>query len=377
MTQHEKAPGRRSDDAWKLPDVVARNEFAADEGTKREFAKWMSGAVDVPCVVCTREGKEPVSAPHRRPIFDIYSEDAKDVIGICEPHFAETGALPEGYFLCHGCRRTFIGNYSYEPFRVMHEGVVACINCARATYLRIPANWIDLHELPEVRFELIRKSPHLFAVAQDKTGQVAASGLAFIGRAEFDIDSAEQITGPTIQRLLETARDRGFSRAVLILDEIHRFTASIGVYARGIRQKPSEQKSEPRRGPPSKESWRMGRQPTSRERTTKDGAVIITRNQLVLLQGLYDRPGGTAPSVSDWIKAAWPHLLLIHGNPYASCLKKSAPRMNPAWVRKRRNGNRFICSLTARGRGILEGTVRAHVFGAGEYRGVRHLPPIG
>ena len=109
------------------------------------------------------------------------------------------------------------------------------------------------------------------------------------------------------------------------------------------------------------------------ERRTKDGAVIVTRNQIVLLHGLLDRPEAAAVSYVDWAEASMPYLRRLAGDAPASRLLKSIHRLPEEWVTRARTGKGARCELTLRGRSLLDGTLPAHVFGHGAYRGLRAL----
>lgn len=109
------------------------------------------------------------------------------------------------------------------------------------------------------------------------------------------------------------------------------------------------------------------------ERISPSGEVLITRSHLLLLQGLLDRPEGCAESATDWIRASMPYVRRFR--PYMSvwCLKKCTVRVNPLWVERRWEGTRLVCTLTERGRDIVERAVPAHIIGEGSYRGLCHL----
>src|SRR5688500_8455049 len=113
--------------------------------------------------------------------------------------------------------------------------------------------------------------------------------------------------------------------------------------------------------------------PSRPERLSRHGEVLLTLNHLVLLQGLYDRPDGVASSYKDWIAAATPHFARLCPGSAFSNLVRSTRTLHPRLVQRHREGTRFVCTLTTRGRGVLERSVAAHVIGEGPYRGVRTL----
>jgi hypothetical protein len=104
------------------------------------------------------------------------------------------------------------------------------------------------------------------------------------------------------------------------------------------------------------------------ERRRRDGAVLLTHNHISLLQGLLDRPGGRALSKRDLIDAARPYIKRYRGSvPSWWTTYRSTNTLHPSWVYWKRKGNRIEFRLTPRGRGILDGKVRAHVLGHGAY----------
>jgi len=101
--------------------------------------------------------------------------------------------------------------------------------------------------------------------------------------------------------------------------------------------------------------------------------VIVTRNQLMLLHGLLDRPKAAAVSYVDWVDASMPYLRRFERQPPASRLFKSILRLPDEWVTRTKTGRGWRCQLTLRGSSLLDGSLPAHVFGHGTYRGLRAL----
>lgn len=109
-----------------------------------------------------------------------------------------------------------------------------------------------------------------------------------------------------------------------------------------------------------------------KEPTCRDG-VLLSDNHIALLQGLLDCPGGTVRSVRDWVAVAMPHLERLQGSVSYSCFIKTTRTVHPLWVSRRREGSRIVCTITTRGRGIINGSVPARVRGVGPYRGIAEL----
>ena len=109
------------------------------------------------------------------------------------------------------------------------------------------------------------------------------------------------------------------------------------------------------------------------ERRTKDGAVLVTHNQLLLLHGLLDRPKAAAVTYVDWVDASMPYLRCFARHAPASRLFKSILRLPDEWVTRTKTGHCWRCQLTLRGWSLLDGSLPAQVFGHGTYRGLRAL----
>lgn len=110
-----------------------------------------------------------------------------------------------------------------------------------------------------------------------------------------------------------------------------------------------------------------------REMTTRDGAVILGRNQFTLLMGLMDCPDYQAASTRELIRVAHPYTTSLRGRLGVGALEKSSRRLNSAWVTGKRVGRCIVWRLTPRGIGILERTVPAYIKGYGPYTGMAAL----
>jgi hypothetical protein len=96
--------------------------------------------------------------------------------------------------------------------------------------------------------------------------------------------------------------------------------------------------------------------------------LLLTHNQLVLLQGLLDRPRGVARSRRDLARAALPYVKRFRpALPSYWSLYHASDNLPGEWVARRRVGNRIEFRLRPRGRAILDGRVgpiRLRGFGA-------------
>jgi len=93
---------------------------------------------------------------------------------------------------------------------------------------RIPeSNWIELTEenIQKVDTARARKAQHVIGVEMP-----VPEGIEFYDNAEFDSMDGHQISGESVQSILESAREDGHKKAILILDAGYQFAVSIGVY---------------------------------------------------------------------------------------------------------------------------------------------------
>lgn len=110
------------------------------------------------------------------------------------------------------------------------------------------------------------------------------------------------------------------------------------------------------------------------EPVTFDGDIIISKNDLALLQVLYDRPDCTVASCRDWLYAAYVHRAVLRGNWSIPTLQRAMTKVHPAWVIRRKIGTRIQTTLSARGRAIVELEVRVKLRGhPGIYAGMRWI----
>ena len=104
------------------------------------------------------------------------------------------------------------------------------------------------------------------------------------------------------------------------------------------------------------------------EPRTRDGAALLTHNQLAFLQGLMDRPAGRSRTKKDLIQAAWPYVARYRGSePSWWCIQKATRTLPSVWVSRRRRGNRLEFRLLARGRAIATGAAPAWIRGMGAW----------
>jgi hypothetical protein len=104
-------------------------------------------------------------------------------------------------------------------------------------------------------------------------------------------------------------------------------------------------------------------------RLCRDGSISLSRNHLVLLQGLLDRPNATAVGRWDWVATARPYIQRYRGTMQSNWVLYHAIDSLPReWVARRRRGRFMSYRLLEGGRAILEGRVPARVSGRYPYQ---------
>lgn len=206
---------------WSLPNITNLNSTASLDSTKQHIKDQMDDPSSVECDICG-EPSEMVQE-----WYDIFSDDAKGVAGMCNKHYQDYGMEGESYFTCETCERMFVKNYTWENyFKYSDEEGMQCINCARKKYLADEDNWIDPDT--EITFDMVRKAPHLIA-----HGQRTPLNLEYLGNGEFDNMTGEGIYGNDAMGKLNAARSKADGRPViLVMDGAYQFAVSIGLYAR-------------------------------------------------------------------------------------------------------------------------------------------------
>src|SRR5437762_967324 len=198
---------------WSLPDVRRLNAEAASDTAPKTILKAVHQHLDslgnpIHCDYCGNEAEE-VS-----PWFDIFSDDSKGVVALCQEHYDKYGPAPEGYFWCDGCERLMAENYTWELYSVCTDSGQFCLNCYRETELQNSLNWIPLADpdIANLTFEQVRKAKHLIAVRQD-----TPKGLNFVGNVEFDSMSGGRIRSSSFADDIPTQACRRFETCSLRL----------------------------------------------------------------------------------------------------------------------------------------------------------------
>src|SRR5438105_3862369 len=82
---------------WSLPDIQRLNAEAASATARKTILKAVHQHLDslgnpIHCDYCGNEA-EAVT-----PWFDIFGDDAKGVVALCQEHYDKIGPVPGGYF---------------------------------------------------------------------------------------------------------------------------------------------------------------------------------------------------------------------------------------------------------------------------------------
>lgn len=217
---------------WSLPDIKRMNRIASEAERRRAIHRQkrkLLGDDGQPakCQVhgCGRK------AEHAEYWYDVFSNDPKGVEFMCAEHAEERGCL-ENSFKCSECGRVFVENYTWERYVHDHDdGRSLCLNCWRDECLAQDENWIDLSAKDREALTLndLRAAPHLLCVDMDVPENLVRVGENVI----VDTCDCRFVSGSMecLDSALREAAERGFKRAILIMDGAYQFCCSIQVYA--------------------------------------------------------------------------------------------------------------------------------------------------
>jgi len=212
---------------WALPDIHRLNQTAERESKKLERAV-RTGRLDRKKLTCEWQDDSCSGELRHYLWYDIFSDNPKGVLTLCEHHDGYYGHPTEGYFECEGCNRVFIENYTWEKYNTFVDDVELCLPCAAEHYISDDDNWIDLSEpatIAAVDFDRVRQAKHVIGVEMP-----VPKSIRFFDNAEFDSLDGHQISGNDVRDILTSARDQGHRRALLVLDAAYQFAVSVGVY---------------------------------------------------------------------------------------------------------------------------------------------------
>lgn len=215
---------------WSLPDIAVMNsrakakkpliEKAVGDGTDPDTGK---------AATCEREDQNCSGRVRGEPWFDIFSDDPKGVVFLCENHSGDYDR--DEYFRCEDCERLMIDHITWE--RYVHDtpdGPI-CLNCYAKRVIDDPKSWVPLTKarIDMVDFSLIQKAPHIIAVSGP------THGLQFHGNVEFYNMDGHCISGGGLDEIkgtLNKARKEGKRRALIVMDACYQFSCSLAVYTK-------------------------------------------------------------------------------------------------------------------------------------------------
>ncbi len=213
---------------WSLPDLIRLNSKAAANRKRLERAV-RTGNLNGKAIRCEHadyDGANCSSPISRELWFDIFSDDPKGILAQCEYHCNRYGT-PEGYFWCGACGRTIISNYTWERYATVLDGDEMCLPCACARYIADQQNWLRLtpEDITAFDFDEMRRVPHVIGVKMP-----IPDAIRFLDNAEFDSMDDHRISGDPIPSILESAREQGYTKALVVMDGAYQFAVSLAVF---------------------------------------------------------------------------------------------------------------------------------------------------
>lgn len=213
---------------WSLPNINSLNANAKSCATAYNdilAAVRKGGDHEHKCENCGAH------ADHAELVFDIFSDDAKDLLTLCDSCY-NRGADESGNFRCEHCDRLMVENYTWELYRVEMNGETWCAACAAKEYFGDDDNLIDASEIQSVVMDKskplfkngvlnIAKAKHVLCVEQP-----TPEGVRFLKNWEFDSYTGHQISGCNMLNDLKLLGGEVF----IVMDGAYQFACSIAAY---------------------------------------------------------------------------------------------------------------------------------------------------
>lgn len=227
---------------WSLPDIARLNSRASHLKVALQNAV-ETGFLDGTRLTCEHESDSCTDDLQHYLWYDIFSDDPKGVLTLCERHDGHFGSPTEGYFTCDDCQRVMIENYTWERYETTtNDGESLCLPCAAERYIADEANWMELtpENIEAMDFKRVREAKHVVGVRMP----VPKSIRQYCQGVTLDSSSGALVTGfsscadspdsavHALRDELTAAMEDGHKRALLILDGGYQFAVSIGVYVR-------------------------------------------------------------------------------------------------------------------------------------------------
>jgi hypothetical protein len=215
---------------WSLPDIAVMNSRAAAK--KPSLLKAVGTGIDPETgkqATCEREDQNCSGNVRGEPWFDIFSDDPKGVVFLCENHGGDYNR--DEYFRCEDCERLMLDHITWERYVHDTEDGPICLNCYAKRVMDDPKSWVPLTKarIDMVDFSLLRKAPHIIAVSGP------THGLVHYGSATFDSMSGNCISGGGLDEIkgaLHNARKEGKRKALIVLCAAYQFCVELGVFTR-------------------------------------------------------------------------------------------------------------------------------------------------
>jgi hypothetical protein len=228
---------------WSLPDIARLNSRASDSRVALQNAA-ETGFLNGEALECEHYGDNCTDELRRYLWYDIFSDDPKGVLTLCERHDGYFGNPTEGYFTCDSCQRIMAENYTWELYYLHDEatGESLCLPCAAERYIAKEESWIELipENIEAVDFNRVRQAKHVIGVKMPVPKSIEPYGDSVTldsasGGKVRGFSSADSTPDSGVRELrdeLTAAMEDGHKQALLILDGGFQFAVSIGVYVR-------------------------------------------------------------------------------------------------------------------------------------------------
>jgi hypothetical protein len=223
---------------WSLPDITRLNANAAAKAKKLKREAASKRKPNCEFWKCSQQ------ATRSYLVYDIFSDDPKDILHLCEQHDGFSGEPCEGYFTCNGCGRVMVENYTWEIYHVEMDGESLCLRCAADRHFSNTRNWIDPKLVKKVVLApyeptlngqnvlLFDTATGVLNLARCKhvlgVQQPLPEGIKFVENFEFDSLDGHQISGGDVLETIH-ALNEPFCP---VLDAGYQFAVSIGLYVR-------------------------------------------------------------------------------------------------------------------------------------------------
>jgi hypothetical protein len=215
---------------WSLPDIKSLNARAASgaKSLKRQARSKRKRKCEY--------WKCETPAVRSYLTYDIFSDDPKGVLHLCDGHDGYSGDPDEGYFTCEDCQRVLVDHYTWERYQIDYDGASLCLKCAAERYFDDEDHWLNPQEVNVVAMEpgapLFARATGTLNLAAFRhvlgVSQPLPKGIKFLANAEFDSGDGHQISGHNLLEIIQVLNEPFCP----VLDAAYQFAVSIGIYVR-------------------------------------------------------------------------------------------------------------------------------------------------